>query len=194
MSKQEKIAKFIRVLTVPPLLVTIMLFTLYQECPALFRGIGDLLMSIIWLGICPVLAYPLQKLLPVWKEKGRSGQRNLAFICSLLGYSAAVIYGKISGVNSGLQFIYDTYACSVVLLIFLNKVCKRRASGHACSITGPLIFLIYFISWKMAFVCILIGAGSFWASLKLKRHLPMDLLLGSTACLVSFLIIFFTGI
>lgn len=52
----------------------------------------------------------------------------------------------------------------------------------------PLIFLVYFVSWKMFAFCIFIGGVSFWALLKLKRHLPADLLAGSGTCFLSFAI------
>lgn len=188
MNNQEKIAKCIRAITVPPVLVILMLVILYEKCPVIFHGLRDLWMSLIWLGICPILAYPLQKILPGWKEKGRTGQRNLAFICSIIGYLIAAVYGVLANVSLELQLIFNTYVLSVVLLDFLNKVMKKRASGHACSITAPLIFLAYFVSWKMAAFCIFIGGMSFWASLKLKRHLPTDLLAGSIVCFVSFAI------
>lgn len=186
MSKQEKLAKVIRVITVPPILVAIMLLVLYWRTPYIFGERRNLLMSLLWLGVFPILAYPLQPLLPKWKNRGREGQRNLAFVCSAMGYFVAVIYGLIVGASKELQLVYDTYALSVLILIILNKVCKKKASGHACSITGPLIFLIYFINWKMALICIPIGGMSFWASIKLNRHSPKELFLGSASCIVSF--------
>lgn len=188
MNNQEKVAKCIRAVTVPPVLVTVMLVVLYEKCMVIFHGVRDLWVSLVWLGICPVLAYPLQKILPGWREKGRPGQRKLAFICSMVGYLIAAVYGLAAHVSLELQLIFNTYLLSVILLAFLNKVIKKRASGHACSITGPLIFLAYFVSWKMAAFCIFIGGMSFWASLKLKRHLPTDLLAGSGTCFVSFAI------
>ncbi|MGC4018482.1 MAG: hypothetical protein QM793_04140 [Muricomes sp.] len=189
MSKQEKIARCIRAITIPPVLIILTLIVLYHKSPAMFHGARDFWMSLLWLGICPVLAYPLQRILPGWKEKGREGQRNLAFICSVIGYLIAVVYGLVTDASLELQLIFNTYILSVVLLVFLNKVVKRRASGHACSITGPLIFLVYFVSWKMAAFGVLIGGMSFWASLKLKRHSLMDLLSGSMTCIVSFAIV-----
>ncbi len=38
-----------------------------------------------------VLAYPMQKILPHWKQKGQEGQRKLAFLFSMAGYSAAFV-------------------------------------------------------------------------------------------------------
>ncbi|HIW22259.1 MAG TPA: hypothetical protein H9887_09605 [Candidatus Dorea intestinavium] len=186
MKTEEKLAKFIRILTVPPLLVILMLSLLNYYKPELFGGIRNYVISLLGLGICPILAYPLQSVLPKWKDKGREGQRSLAFLVSVISYALLAIYGLITGVDIKLQLIYNTYIFSVLLLLVLNKGLKIKASGHACSITGPLIFLIYFISWKLAFFCILIGGFSFWASIKLKRHTLKDLVIGSATCILSF--------
>lgn len=140
------------------------------------------------LTVPPVLAYPLQLFLPHFREKGRSGQRTLAFILSLAGYISAVIYGYAVHAAVSLQLIYNTYLISVIILTFLNKACKLRASGHACSITAPCIFLIYFGSRILLFPALLVFTASIWASLYLKRHTKTDILLGVSVCAVSFII------
>ena len=48
MNNQEKIAKCIRVITVPPVLVILMLVILYERCPTIFHGVRDLWMALIW--------------------------------------------------------------------------------------------------------------------------------------------------
>ena len=186
MNKKEKIARIIRVITIPPILVSAMIVILYWKSRYFFGGVSDYVISLIGLGIFPVLAYPIQFMIPKLKEKGREGQRNLAFIGSVIGYFLAFLYGEMIGASAELRFIYRTYLIAVLLLVFMNKVLKKRASGHACSIMAPLLFLSYFVGWKVCIGCILIAASSFWASLVLKRHKASDLIAGSLVCIISF--------
>lgn len=187
MTSAEKTAKMIRVMTVPPVLVIALILILSYTNESIFHGYADRFVAAFFLGIIPLLAYPLQQILPFWKEDSREGQRRLAFLLSIVGYVAAVIEGLLSGAGKELQFIYNTYFISVVLLAILNKMMKLRASGHACSVTGPLVFLIYFVGWIVIIPCLLVYGGSIWASIKLKRHTKKDLFMGTAVCLLSFL-------
>lgn len=72
-----------------------------------------------------------------------------------------------------------TYFISVVLLTFVNKVLKVKASGHACSIIAPCLLIAMFCGWYHIFPCLLIAAASVWASLYLKRHTVKELLFGA---------------
>lgn len=186
MTKPERFAKVIRIVTMPPILIILMLTFLYLKCPYVYNVTRDYSRSLIWLGVFPVLAYPLQAGIPKWKEKGREGRRTLAFICSVIGYSISIIYGEIAQVSYELKIIYITYFISVILLVVFNRIFKIRASGHACSITGPFIFLVFYYGWNIAYFPIAIGALSFWAALKLKSHISSDLVTGSVVCFASF--------
>ncbi|HWT75543.1 MAG TPA: hypothetical protein VN258_12630 [Mobilitalea sp.] len=187
MTKKEKLAKMIRIITVPPVLIMILLAILNTVSNHIFKSQSEVLLSVLLLVLVPAAAYPLQPLFPSLKEKGREGQRNLAFILNLAGYGIAVIYGAFSHVSSGLQLIYNTYFISVFVLVIFNKIIKLRASGHACSITGPLVFLIYFIGWKCIIPCCIVFLLVVWSSLTLKRHTIKDLTAGSIICLIAFL-------
>ena len=186
MTSQEKIAKVIRGITIPPLLVCILILVLSYTNAAIFVHSTDRWMCILFLAIIPVLAYPLQPLLPSIKEKGREGQRTLAFILSLIGYLGGVIYGYATAASSQLQLVFNTYLLSVILLTIYNKLLKLRASGHACSITGPFVFSIYFIGWYAIIPCVIVAACVVWSSLLLKRHTVKDLTTGCLICIVSF--------
>ena len=183
---KNKIAKMFRVITVPPLLITLLLIMLYFLRHDLFDKNWYLLWLITLLGIVPVLAYPLQRVLPKWKKEGREGQRQLAFVLSLIGYTIAMTGGYLQHMNSELQMIANTYFFSVVLLTISNKLLKIRASGHACSVTGPLVFLVYFVDWRFIVVSILVGAAVVWSSLVLKRHTAKELTFGASICIVAF--------
>lgn len=185
-NRKSRVAKVIRTLTVPPILVALMLAILCLKCNFIFRGKLDFIISLLGLGIFPSIAYPMQKVIPGLKDMGRKGQRGLAFAGSVIGYLIAFGYGELSGANLQLKIIFRTYLLSVLLLIFMNKVCKVRASGHACSIIGPLLFLSFIVGWKAAVLCGAIAAASFWASLTLKRHKWSDLVAGAAVCIISY--------
>lgn len=91
MTKKEQFAKFIRILSVPPIMITTLVLILAVFRQQFFHSTFEILMIIFTLGIFPVLAYPLQKILPKYRHQGREGQRNLALILNLAGYTAALI-------------------------------------------------------------------------------------------------------
>lgn len=79
MHKKDQAAKIIRVITVPPVLVIALSIILYYRNDRMFRNLTDVLLTICFLGIFPILAYSMQKQIPDFKDRGREGQRNLAF-------------------------------------------------------------------------------------------------------------------
>lgn len=186
MTRKENIAKMIRIVTTPPILITALILILSMSRDDIFRGMGEILMSILLLAMVPVLAYPLQRILPGWKEGGREGQRNLAFVLNLAGYMSALILGYLSGAGKNLKLIEITYFLSVVILTAFNKFIHIRASGHACGVTGPLLLLLYFTGWTALIPCLAIGAAMVWASLELKRHTRQELAYGAGTCLIAF--------
>lgn len=187
---KNNFAKIIRIISVPPIMVTFLLFILNTARPDIFRNNVEVLISIILLGIVPVLAYPFQFLSSSLEDKGRIMQRKLAFIFSLIGYATALLWAILVHTSKELLMICSTYFISVVILTFFNKVLKKRASGHACSITGPLVFLIYLVDWKLIFPCIIIAMLIFWSSLYLQRHTKTDLFYGVLSSLLAFALSF----
>lgn len=184
----DKLAQAIRGITVPPILVSVLLILLYFVRDDVYTDISQLIWSLVFLVIIPLLAYPVSYVIPAFKAKGRKGQRTLAFICNLVGYAGAAIYGVVALVNLSLFLIYLTYLISVLVLILFNKVIKVKASGHACGVTGPLIFFVYFTGLYGVIPCVIIAVGVVWSSLRLKRHTATELLLGAVIALLSFLL------
>lgn len=182
----DSFAVIVRAATVPPLMVAVFLSILFGGNEGVFSHISELALSLFFLAVVPLMAYPLSYLIPKIREKKRDGQRQLAFLFSFLGYLGAVIYGLVAKVTQPLQLIYFTYFFSVVVLIFFNKVLKVRVSGHACSLAGPLILLVYFIGLVAVVPCVLVGAVIAWASLRLRRHTPKELAGGSLCALAAF--------
>lgn len=186
MERKAKIAKAIRIISVPPVMVTMLILILVFYKAEIFRSFSESMILIILLGIVPVSAYGLQLILPNYKKSGREGQRKLAFITSLIGYSAAFIWAIFTDVKDSLLLICSTYFFSVVLLSISNKVIHFRASGHACSFAGPLVLLVHFFSWMMAIPCILMAVIIAWSSIYLKRHTIKELAGGIVTCLLAY--------
>mgnify|MGYP002672222984 FL=1 len=191
MCKKECIAKTIRVLSIPPVMVSTLILILALNKEGIFRNTSEIVISIVLLGFVPILAYALNGIVPGFREQGREGQRKFAFITNLIGYSAAFLWALISDAESALLLICSTYFFSVLFLSICNKVFHYRASGHACSFTGPLVLLIYFLGWKVITPCLLVAALIIWSSVYLKRHTAKELTGGIVVCLFSFVLSLF---
>lgn len=179
----DRIAKTIRAIFIPPLVVGLLAIIL-----ALTKTVSilDATLLFVFLGLIQLLAYPLSYLIKPLREKGREGQRNAAFVVGLVGYTSGLIYAIASNASHNLKVLYITYFISIFILFFINKVLKIRASGHMTSITGPIIGLIYFIGWSVLIPGLIFYALVFWSSYYLKRHTIKEMLLGSLVVLVSF--------
>lgn len=82
---------------------------------------------------------------------------------------------------------------SVVVLTILNKVCKVRASGHACSCTMPYLLFSYFFGLRAVPVCVALYLAEFWASVRLKRHTVKEFILGSGTAAGVFAVLLIAG-
>ena len=164
-------------------ILIILLFTLRDD---VFATPAEMVISALGLTVLPILAYPVSAMIPKIRAKGREGQRSLAMYFSTVGYVAVFIYGLIAGVGTGLMHIYAGYLFSVVIILIGNKVFKVRISGHACSVSGPLVYSGYFLGIWGIIVGVVCWGVILWASLAMKRHTFKEFLLGTLTCLVSF--------
>ena len=176
------LAKGIRVLTVPPLLITGMLVILTVSLENFCSNMTEMTLAVLLLGLVPILAYPIQRMLPRGGEV-REQQRNMAFVLTFAGYLIALICSMVGNCGSELQYIIVSYFISMTLLVFLNKVMHVRASGHACSVTGTLYFLSFFLGSQAVIPCICIAIAVIWSSLHLKRHTIQEIFWGAAVCL-----------
>lgn len=176
-------ARLIRVLTVPPVMALALMLCLYGGgiVPDRAQALG----AVLSLGLVPVLAYPISAAVPGLRRRGREGQRNTAFIMSLLGYAGGWLMGTLQGLGPGMMFIYGTYLFSVLILLVFNKLFKLRASGHACSVTGPALLIICFLRGWWPLPCLAVYGLSFWASLASRRHSAGEYILGSLSCVLA---------
>lgn len=180
----KKLAKLIRGISIPPIVVSILVLILILTNTITNKIDG--LLIFIFLGFIPLLAYPLALIIKPIRAKKREGQRNMAFFLSMIGYTAGLIYSLVANIEHSLQVLYLTYFISVIVLIFINKILKIRASGHLTSITGPLVALVYFIGWQALIPCLFFYALVFWSSLYLKRHTKQEMILGTLIVISSF--------
>lgn len=185
---KERIAKIIRVLSVPPIMVSMFILILAFNKSDIFRNPTEIIIMIVLLGFVPALAYVLSSIIPEVKAKGREGQRKLAFITNLLGYSMALLWAIMINVRKELLLICLMYFLSVVLLSICNKGFHFRASGHASSFTGPLILMIYFFGWKVIIPSLIIAALIVWSSIYLKRHTIKELAGGILGNIIAFIL------
>ena len=166
-----KIAKVIRILTLAQLIAVATLCTLFVCDRSFFANRPALLvLGIIFLGVLPLLAYPLQPIVPGFRGKGREGQRSLAMIFAVLGYVLGCVTNVFMDGTPQLWIIYLEYLLSGVTLLVFNKVFKLRASAHACGIVGPAVMLASFGVWPALAVGAVAYGAALWASLVMKRH------------------------
>ena len=190
MNTKERIAKVIRVLSVPPIMVSVFILILPSHKKYIFTHVSQIIIMILLLGIISALAYVLSDMIPAIKIKGREGQRKLAFITTLIGYTIALLWAIITAVSKELMLICLMYFTSVLLLTICNKGLHFRASGHASSFTGPLILTIYFMGWKVIIPSLFIAILIVWSSVYLKRHTLKELAGGMIVNIFSFIISF----
>ena len=81
----NKIHKMIRILTVAPFMAIITLSILLIFRKEVYPNLWYYLFSPCFLGLFPLLAYPLQRFIPPFKNQGRRGQRNLAIVFAVIG-------------------------------------------------------------------------------------------------------------
>lgn len=187
----NKVYKIIRVATVPPIMASLLFIVLGAY--GTLNWI-DALLGVLFLGVLPILSYPLQRFIPYYKDKGREGQRNLAIVFSVAGYILGCVLALIfeAPLNT-VVFIYLDYLISGVLIAVFNKLFHLKASGHACGIVGPVAMLVYWGLYIPAAVGAVMTVFVFISSIKMKRHTFLQLVGGSliTISALLFLSLFF---
>lgn len=138
----EKVYKVIRTLTVAPLLALLMIVIVAANCDGVFPSLWHMIYSMFFLGILPLLAYPLQKYIPAYKDKGREGQRNLAIVFAVAGFTMGCFISFVFPASDGMRVIFLEYFCGALTVLVFNKVFHIRLSGHSCGALAPLISIV----------------------------------------------------
>ena len=187
----NKFAKIIRVITTPTALFFIMLFIMFFVKPAFFPSAAELWIPMCFIGIFPLIAYfvsfIIRKIKNPENDDYREIQRKLAFFFSVVGYFFGFVLSLSLNLNCAIIRITAIYFFSVIILSVFN-LCRRKASGHACGISGPMLILCYHIGWLYIFPCIIVYILSFWSSVFLKRHTVTQFILGTLSAVFAFFI------
>ncbi len=179
----KKIAKAVRVLTVPPVMVAV-LMTLLWFFADVFLSAADFFWILLFLGAVPLFAYPFQKMIPTLRAGGRKMQRRLAFLWAIGGYIGALVFALLRRAGKNALFLVVVYCLSLLFLTAINLT-PLHASGHASSLVGPLTLLVLFIGPVVLPFGIFLFFLTLWASLYLGRHTIREFLLGALLSLAA---------
>lgn len=152
---KNRLAKVISRVTVVPVIAffTVLLSFIYRK--RCFSSTGWLIYTIVFLTLLPLSAYPLHLAIPVSKNKGRKGERKLAFIMAIISYVFGTIITFIFDAPLIVKKIFMAYLLSGTFLTFVNKGLKFKASGHACGVAGPITLLVHLLGVNMLWLFLL---------------------------------------
>ena len=190
----EKSDKFIRIVTISPVMALLLLLTLFFAVPSSFGSVPELLFAILFICVLPVLAYPIQPFIPGFRGKGRKGQRDLAIVMSVIGYVCGIIHILLSDPKNPMLVVYLTYLLSGAGIALFSALTPIKASGHACGVAGPIAAVTYFVGlWGL--MGIIIYILMFVSSLRMKRHTIAELIAGTILPVIAmFVSIFVYGL
>lgn len=172
-----KFAKVIRILTNAPIFAAALCTLLYVCYDNAFANLWHYLGALGFLSVLPLLSYLVAWLVPPIHRKGRTGERNLAIVFSVLGYIGGFLMAVLGGGTVTELVLFGTYLLSGVL-IAVTTLLHFKASGHACGCSGPIAMLSLFVSpWFL--LCYFIMTPIVWASRQLKRHTAVQMVIGS---------------
>ena len=187
----SKLALFIRKVTIPPVFAVVLMLSVYFAYPESIQSLWYVGSGITFLAILPTLAYPLQKYLPKFKDKGREGQRSLAMLFSFAGYLLGTVLAFLMSAPEIVKLLYVEYLLCGIAMLALNKLFQMKASGHACGLVGPVFMMLYLRMYIPAAVCAALVLPVFASSLKIKRHTFGQLICGSAIPLVMLCVLHF---
>lgn len=181
---RRRLAKAVRVLTLPPLAALALVLAVDAAVPGFFSGWAEPAVCIFCLTVLPISAYPLQRFFPAYRGRGRAGQRELAILMANVGYVLGAAAVHLLGAGAGVKLMMLTYLFSGGLILLFNKGLCIRASGHACGVAGPVALLVLCAGgWAWAGLAVL--AAVYWASLAMDRHKPAELVWGTALPLAA---------
>ncbi len=187
---QSIIFKTIRIITIAPIIAAISLLLIWSYNDDVFRSYNSLIACLLFVVILPVLSYPLQKVIPTYKNEGRKGQRDLAIIVSMISAMTGLWWATVNSFSNESKLIISSYLLASIFIYLFSKYTTINASGHACGTTGPIIYLLFFIG-QWAWLGILVLIVVYWSSMKMKRHTIEELLYGSFCALMAFILAYF---
>ena len=187
----DKFYKLVRIVTLAPILAGFSITMIMLFCPGVFPTPWHFAYMFAFLTVLPLLAYPLQKYTPGFKNKGRNGQRTLAMIFAVAGYLLCLIVNIFSSPSSAMWLITLEYLISGILILVFNKVLHIKLSAHGCGSAGPIAVLVYFGLYVPAAVMLVFTVLSYVASIKAKHHTAPQLVGGSAVSVLLFVLLAF---
>jgi hypothetical protein len=175
---KEKTSKIISILSVAPMIALYVVTAIYFHDKSLFDGAAWYCILIGFLTILPLSAYFLEHILPSFKDQGRKGERELAFIMCVTGYVLGTLLSFIFKAPRAVKLIFSSYLVTGGVLAVINGLMKFKASGHACGAAGPYLVLLYYLGPKVWYA-ILILIPVFWARMAMGRHTLKELAYGA---------------
>lgn len=187
-SKEERIAKILRIITVPPIMALLLVTVLYAVLKE--RAFAEPIRyfeAIFTLAILPVLSYPICMLIPSLKKRGRKTERSLSIVFSIVGYLMGTLFAIFAGGTRVELTLYLTYIMSGALMGLFSFALRFRASGHACGSAGPFTMLAHQlgVGWTLGFLLLI---PVFVSSIRLKRHTVAELIAGGAISACSYFI------
>ena len=180
----EKFYKFARAITLAPVIAMISLTSTAIFRPDVIGTAWHYAYMMLFLGILPLLAYPLQPYIPRFADKGRSGQRTLAMLFAVAGYLLNFAVSLIAQPTRGMWLICLEYLLSGVLILVFNKVLHIKLSAHGCGSAGPVALMLYFGMPIPALVMAALTALAYVSSVRAGHHTMGQLLGGSAVSVV----------
>lgn len=180
-----KFHKIVRIITLAPLLALFSLISIALMCPEVFPTPWHFGYMALFLGLLPLLAYPLQGFTPHFKDRGRDGQRTLAMIFAVSGYIFCLIANTFASASEGMWMICLEYLISGALILIFNKVFHIKISAHGCGSAGPIFLLLYFGLYLPAIIMGVFTALAFISSVKAHHHTFPQLLGGSAVSILT---------
>ena len=185
----DSAARMIRIGTLAPLLAAGMLGFLYAAQPGVFGSLGGLLRQLLFLSLFPLLAYPIQPLIPSFREKGREGQRHLAMIFAFAGYLLNGIVNIYVRPSGELILIGWVYLLSGIAILLCNRLFRLRASGHAAGVSAIIGLLVLTGHPETLAVTLPLLLLVFRASITAKRH-TLPQMIGGTLIPIAWTVLF----
>ena len=184
----EKFCKIVRMITLAPVLAAFSILMIGLFCPEVFPSVWHFGYMFLYLGILPLLAYPLQSVTPHFKDRGRDGQRTLAMIYAVAGYIFCLITNLLASATEGMWIICLEYLLSGILILVFNKGLHIKLSAHGCGSAGPIFLLLYFGLYIPAILMSVVTVFAYVASVKAKHH-TVPQLIGGSAVSISLLMV-----
>lgn len=152
--------------------------------PDAFKNGLHYFLTIVFLVLLPISAYPISMIIPILRRGGRRSQRTLSIVFSVVGYALGAAFAFFADGTDIEKTLFLTYLLSGAFTAICSFAFKFKASGHACGVSGPIAMLVHYLGAPYM-LGILLLIAVFFSSLKLERHTLAQLVGGSVIPILS---------